>query len=197
MHDFEALTLRRRLSPGQVERRARVLETAATLAERGGYETVAMKDVAEGSHVALATIYRWFVSKDHLLAEVLLNWMAEIGAGLAAEPPVTATAAERVADVMARIGDAISSRPRLAAALTQALLSFDAGVWDSEVDFHTAMADWIDTAIGDAIVAERATIIEVLEHVCFSSLISIARGRDTPAAVGHRLALTARLLLRS
>lgn len=191
------LTLRRHLSAGQQERRARVLEVAAELAEAGGYEAVAMKDVAERSGVALATLYRWFSSKDHLLTEVLLGWMAELGGQLAASPPVEADPADRVAAVMRLIADTVASRPRLAAAVAQALLSFDAGVWDSEHDFHSAMAGWIDVAIGTGSVVDRAAVIEVLEHVCFSSLISIARGRDTPAAMGERLALTARLLLRS
>jgi AcrR family transcriptional regulator len=198
----DALTLRRRLSPGQLERRARVLSTAARLAEVGGYDAVAMKDVADGAGVALATLYRWFASKDHLLAEVLLDWMADLGTAIEVDPPTAASAAERVVEVMQRIADAAGSRPRLAAALTQALLSFDAGVWDSEIDFHSVMAAWIDTAIGpdtalDRPIRDRDAVIEVLEHVCFSSLISLARGRDTPESLGARLALTARLLLGS
>jgi AcrR family transcriptional regulator len=193
----ESLTLRRRLSPGQVERRARVLGVAVDLAEAGGYDAVAMKDVAERSGVALATLYRWFASKDHLLTEVLLGWMADLGATLESAPPADARAADRVSAVMQLIADTVASRPRLAAAVAQALLSFDDGVWDSEHDFHSAMAGWIDVAIGAEAVANRDAIIEVLEHVCFSSLISIARGRDTPSAMGERLALTAQLLLRS
>lgn len=193
----DSLTLRRRLSPGQQERRARVLEVATQLAENGGYDAVAMKDVAEQSGVALATLYRWFASKDHLLTEVLLDWIAGLGATLTAEPPTEPRAADRVATVMGRIADAVATRAELAAAVAQALLSFDAGVWDSEHDFHFAMSGWIDAAIGDDVVADRSIAIEVLEHVCFSSLISIARGRDTPEAMGARLAHTARALLRA
>ena len=37
-----------------------------------------MKAVADRSGVALATIYRWFASKDHLLTEVLLVWGTEL-----------------------------------------------------------------------------------------------------------------------
>ncbi len=192
----DALTVRRRLSTTQPERRARVVGVATVLAERGGYDAVAMKDVAEQAEVALATLYRWFASKDHLLTEVLLTWIAEIEVVLEAEPPVGGRAADRVAALMELIAEAIASRPRLAAAVTQALLSFDDGVWDDEHEFHTAMAGWIGIAIGDEPVDQRDAVIEVLEHVCFSSLIGIARGRDTPGAMGARLALTARLLLR-
>jgi AcrR family transcriptional regulator len=193
----EALTVRRRLSAAQQERRAHVLAVASALAEQGGYDAVAMKDVADRSGVALATLYRWFASKDHLLTEVLLGWMSELDAALAAEPPRHARAAERVEAVMTLIGETVASRPQLAAAVAQALLSFDAGVWDSEHVFHGAMSGWIDLAIGPDRVEDRIAVIEILEHVCFSSLISLARGRDTAEAMGRRLALTARMLLRS
>lgn len=192
----DPLTLRRRLTSGQLERRARVVEVATELAEAGGYEAVAMKDVAERSGVALATLYRWFASKDHLLTEVLLGWLGQLGEQLDVRPPTGPTAADRVAAVMDLIAETVAARPRLAAAVTQALLSFDAAVWDDETDFHSAMAGWIDAAIGPEPIADRAMVIEVIEHLCFSSLIAIARGRETAAAMGHRLAHTARALLR-
>ena len=38
------------------------------LAAEGGYDAVQMRDVAGEAGVALGTIYRYFASKDHLLA---------------------------------------------------------------------------------------------------------------------------------
>jgi hypothetical protein len=38
-------------------------------------------------------------------------------------------------------------------------------------------------------------VTELLEHVIFASLISLVRGRDTPASVQDRLERAARLLL--
>src|SRR6185437_14664440 len=50
------------LSDEQAGRRDLVVAAATELAETGGYDAVVMKEVADRSGVALATIYRWFAS---------------------------------------------------------------------------------------------------------------------------------------
>ena len=91
----------------QPERRRLVIDTAAALADSGGYEAVTMKSVADQSGVALATIYRWFSSKDHLLAEALLSWVDLIGADLAFRELEGDTPADRVSSIMFRVGDVV------------------------------------------------------------------------------------------
>ncbi|TML66926.1 MAG: helix-turn-helix transcriptional regulator, partial [Actinobacteria bacterium] len=61
------------LTPNQAARRDRVLDAALVLAAEGGYDAVQMRDVATRAQVALGTIYRYFASKDHLLAECQLE----------------------------------------------------------------------------------------------------------------------------
>ena len=56
------------LTAAQAARRERVVRAALELAAEGGYDAVQMRDVASRSEVALGTIYRYFSSKDHLLA---------------------------------------------------------------------------------------------------------------------------------
>ena len=73
------------------------------LGSAGGYDAVQMRDVATTADVALGTIYRYFSSKDHLLAEALVEWVLDLGpAGHQARPPVGDTVAERVLDVLRR-----------------------------------------------------------------------------------------------
>ena len=55
----------------QAARRERVIAAAVDLASEGGYDAVQMRDVATTAGVALGTIYRYFSSKDHLLAETM------------------------------------------------------------------------------------------------------------------------------
>ena len=45
-----------------------------------------MKLVAERSGVALGTTYRYFASKEHLLASALVEWQARLTDRLLAEP---------------------------------------------------------------------------------------------------------------
>ena len=184
------------LSDQQSGRRDLVVAAATELAEAGGYDAVVMKAVADRSGVALATIYRWFASKDHLLTEVLLAWGGELSAALTSDPPTDGDAADRVAAVLGQIMDVAGSRPRLAEAVVGAVLSVDGGSLDPQGEFHEMVEAWIGIALGDAEVPERDAVIQVMEHVCFSTIISLAGGRHTAADATTELATAARLLLR-
>jgi len=65
------------LPAGQQERRDRIVHAAFALLERGEYDAIQMRDVAREADVALATIYRYFSSKEHLYAAALLEWAAD------------------------------------------------------------------------------------------------------------------------
>src|SRR6478735_6360729 len=65
------------LPTGQQERRDRIVRAAADLLQQGEYDTIQMRDVAQEARVALATIYRYFTSKEHLYAAALLEWAAD------------------------------------------------------------------------------------------------------------------------
>ena len=58
------------------------------------------------------------------------------------------------------------------------------------------MASWIDAALGADEVADREAVTEVLEHVCFSTIIAFATGRQDATYAKDQLASAARLLLR-
>jgi AcrR family transcriptional regulator len=185
------------LSDTQAGRRDLVVAAATELAEAGGYDAVVMKAVADRSGVALATIYRWFASKDHLLTEVLLVWGASLSDSLASDPPRDGDAADRVAAALGRVIDAAGSRLLLASAVVEAVLSVGLGPLDAQGEFHTLMTSWIDAALGDDEVADRDAVTQVLEHVCFSTIIGFATGRQDAGYAKHQLASAARLLLRT
>ncbi|RDH79815.1 TetR/AcrR family transcriptional regulator [Mycolicibacterium moriokaense] len=62
----------------QLARRARIIEAVIELIGEVGAEAVQMRDVAQRSEVALATVYRYFSSKDHLLAAALEDWQKRL-----------------------------------------------------------------------------------------------------------------------
>jgi AcrR family transcriptional regulator len=74
------------LPPGQQERRERIVQAAISLLERGEYDAIQMRDVAREAGVALATLYRYFTSKEHLYAAALLAWASDFPRG---RPPTT------------------------------------------------------------------------------------------------------------
>jgi AcrR family transcriptional regulator len=190
------LVISRTLNDEQAGRRDQVIATAMALADEGGYDAVVMKAVADRSGVALATLYRWFASKDHLLTEVLLAWGGELTETLRIEPPRDGDAADRVAATLGQVMTVAGSRPLLAGAVVAAVLSVDGGSLDPQGEFHEMVAGWIGIALGDADVPERDAVIQVLEHVCFSAIIGLATGRQTTADATEHLQTAARLLLR-
>src|SRR3546814_13781230 len=84
------------LSASQAARRQRVLVAALQLGSAGGYDAVQMRDVAASAGVALGTIYRYFPSKDSLLAAAMVEWMEDLERRLNRRGPTGSPAAERV-----------------------------------------------------------------------------------------------------
>jgi AcrR family transcriptional regulator len=75
------------LPAAQRQRRERIVDAATTLLAGAEYDGIQMRDVADAGGVALATLYRYFSSKEHLYAAVLLNWAAAYpGAARATRP---------------------------------------------------------------------------------------------------------------
>ena len=62
----------------QRARRARIITATLSLASRGGYEAVQMREVAERSEVALGTLYRYFPSKVHLLVSAMASEVEQL-----------------------------------------------------------------------------------------------------------------------
>src|SRR5271165_6644051 len=115
----------RALTRAQQARRQRVVDAAMALALDGGYEAVQMRDVAARAHVAMGTVYRYFTSKDHLLAAALVHWVEQLDQRLAQMPPRGADASERVLDVLERALRAMARQPKLVSAVFMSLASPD------------------------------------------------------------------------
>src|SRR5476649_2877099 len=107
----------RTLTRAQQARRQRVVDAAMMLGLDGGYEAVQMRDVAARAHVAMGTVYRYFTSKDHLLAAALVHWVEQLDTRLAQVPARGTTQADRVTDVLDRALRAMGRQPRLVEAV--------------------------------------------------------------------------------
>ncbi|CCM62665.1 MAG: TetR family transcriptional regulator [Candidatus Microthrix sp.] len=176
-------------TPEQLERRRRLIDAAFELGAAGGYEAVHMRDVAATANVALATIYRNFTSKDHLLAEAMSEWTGRLRDRVAQRPPKGDNPTDQMIDVLDRACATMARQPKLSKALVRAMASPDAGVRSSGGAVRSSIAD-----VGDPILAHldadtRADILAVLGHVWYSALITWANGRtdfDTVADELHR-----------
>lgn len=102
------------LNPSQRERRDRIVEAGLTLLRNHEHTQIQMKDVAAEAGVALGTVYRYFQSKDHLFAEVLAHWAAQLQTNIERRPLRGSTNAARLTDVLQRSMRAFQGWPQLA-----------------------------------------------------------------------------------
>ncbi len=183
------------LTRSQEARRARVLDAALHLASSGGYDAVQMRDVAARAQVALGTIYRYFRSKDELLAAALVEWARSIEREVSATPPRGDTVADCVVDVLRRACEGMERDPKLAAALVTAISSPDPAVGTWQGELGAILLELLATPLEAVSPAERDGIARVLSWVWFGSLLGWVNGWANAGTAGDELETAARLLV--
>jgi AcrR family transcriptional regulator len=185
------------LTRSQTARRQRVIGAAIELASAGGYDAVQMRDVATTAHVALGTIYRYFASKDHLLAATLVEWTRDLQARVLQRPARGETPADRVVDVLRRATRNLERNPRLTAALITAVSAPDPAIKDCQREVNDIMVEVLSDAMADDVPDDlKAGVCRVMSHVWFSSLVGWVNGWGGGVDIGGELEIAARLLLR-
>ncbi len=186
------------LTDAQRARRNGILESAAALATKGGYDAVQMRDVAEKSGVALGTLYRYFPSKTHLLIAVMQQMSAGLVRATAKRPPQGDTPADRVIALLDGANAGLQSTPGLAEAMIRSIMFADASA-AADVDAVTAMtAEALSIAIHGSPTEptpQEATTARIIGHVWWSNILGWLSGRSTAEQMSDELAITARRLL--
>jgi AcrR family transcriptional regulator len=173
-----------------------VLRAALDLGASGGYDAVQMRDVATSAGVALGTIYRYFSSKDHLLAAAMVEWTHDLERRVGQKPPKGDTTTERVSDVLRRATRAMEKEPKLSEAVVTALLSPDRGAAACQEDVSAAMTRIMSLALGDDFdPAFKLQATRTLGHVWFSALIGWVNGWSGMEKVADELEIATHLVL--
>lgn len=183
------------LSAKAIQRRQRIIEAAIELGTEGGYEAVHMRVVAERAGVALATVYRYFESKDHLLSAAVSEWTAQLQTSLARRPASGDEPVDRLVDVLRRASRALERRPLFAAALIRALHSTDPGAAVAATDVGRQIRDMTTPILAGLPPGDVEGIVAVIGHVWDSAIMGWANGRAPISSIGDELENAARLLL--
>jgi AcrR family transcriptional regulator len=192
---MQQTTAARPLTRAQQARRQRVIDAAMSLGLEGGYETVQMRDVAARADVAMGTVYRYFTSKDHLLAATLVYWVEQLDRRLAQQPPRGDCPADRVLDALDRALRAMGRQPRLVAAVFTSLSSPDPGAVACQEQITILMEGIIRRAIGEPQPPDPSDRARMIGHVWYSALVGWVNGWSTMTRVYDELAVAVRLLL--
>lgn len=161
----------------------------------GGYEAVQMRDVAARADVAMGTVYRYFTSKDHLLAATLVHWVELLDARLAQQPARGELPDQRVLDVLDRALRAMGRQPKLVAAVFTSLSSPDPGAVECQQQVTLLIEGIVTRAIGQPQPPNLADRARIIGHVWYSALVGWINGWSTMARVYGELEVAVGLLL--
>jgi AcrR family transcriptional regulator len=163
------------MTPMQLARRQRLIDAVIELVDEGGGTELAMKDIAERAGVALGTVYRYFSSKDHLLAAALLEWGSRL------ESHQALRAYRRQPDFARLLVDVANSPDPFASACFQ--------------DMGTVVFATLGRALVGIEADRREGVLRVVGAVWYHGLSEWVKGRMTFDEVRDLLDRTCELLL--
>jgi AcrR family transcriptional regulator len=146
-------------TPAQRKRRDLILDTAVSLVEERGTDGFQVREVVERSGVALGTIYRYFPSKDHLIAEALDRATSDLRERLVAE--------------------SIERRPGNARASLQLMLSADPIAEVAQHDFRGAFGAALEVALADVEPSLANDLTVVASSLLTEHVVAVATGRPS------------------
>lgn len=184
-----------RLSSRQAARRQQLLDAALTLLEERDYERISVREVAESAGVALATLYHYFPSKDHLFAEALIQWASTLGPDVTRRPLTSVTPAQRLEEALLRAARAFERRPQLARLLTRFETSDEPFAHEVLIRLDVTTSNIYLELLDDLPRAEALLVVHVLDAVFDSALRAWSSGRSTTADMRRSISEAVQLLL--
>jgi AcrR family transcriptional regulator len=198
-----------RLAASQLKRVRRIVDSAVALAEKGGFDAVRLRDVADASGVALGTLYKYFRSKEDILLFAVNEEAESLEQAIAGRPAVGETQALRLHDFFQRATRGFVRRPDFARAVLRAIASGTDANALQVASFHVRMTRMVVAALrGEApdlsaplaepVGTEREREIAlILQHVWFAALVGWAGGLHPVKTAVERVCAAAALILNA
>jgi AcrR family transcriptional regulator len=182
------------MSANQLARRARLLDAVIDLVADGADEDVQMKDIAEHAGVALGTTYRYFSSKDHLIAAALLHWARGLDQGVSRRAP-RGTPAERLTAALHQALVAYQRRPAFARLLVLVANSTDPNASACYADMGPVVFGALGQVIADVDPERRERVMHVIGAVWYHCFVEWTIGRMSLDQVDETLESACHLVL--
>lgn len=176
----------------QRARRDRIVQATMRLMVHTDYENLQMKDITVEAGVALGTTYRYFNSKEHLVAEALLAWAEQFGRDVAAPDGRNI---DRLKVAYRRAARAFELYPCIYGHMLALQGSTDPRAVEIFDLFASGQLDTFSSYLGRVPAPRRERIIAVMTAVLGENLRSWSLGRQSIDEVYAALDSAADLLL--
>jgi AcrR family transcriptional regulator len=183
---IESLDVRQRA------RRERIVQATVQLMGNHDYESLQMKDITAAAGVALGTTYRYFSSKDHLVAEALLAWSDQFTRGGEAPP---GRSVDRLKIAFRRAARAFELHPCVYGHMLAVQASTDPFAIEMYARFAERRSDAFGSFVARVPSPRREQIIAVMSAVLTANLRSWTLGHEPIEQVYTSLDSAAELLL--
>lgn len=184
------------MTSGQLARRTRILEEVADLIAEVGADAVQMRDVAQRSGVALATLYRYFSSKENLLAAALEDWQKRLTRRvLAGGGPVAADPLPAVLDYLRSAQRAFNRSPEMTALMLQMMTSTDPEVKSTIDQMQRTNVELLDRLLNGVAPELIPNVSFGLNAALSAALAGLLAGRLTLEESLNHVEWVARVLL--
>lgn len=176
-----------RLQRSQAARRERIVEAVIALASEGGYDAVQVRAISDRTGISSDTIYRYFGSRDRLIARAVGQWSDRAFF----EPAPTwlegATPAEQLLSYYRALWGVWAAHPRMLETYVRAARvegGVPGGIADTSISNLQPVTEY---ALRDVEPAYRADALMAVEHFTHSAMTYVVRGQLTVDEVYPRL----------
>jgi TetR/AcrR family transcriptional regulator, cholesterol catabolism regulator len=181
----------------QLIRRAKIIEAVIDLIAEVGADAVQMRDVSKRSGVALATVYRYFNSKEYLLAAALEDWQKRLTrrilasrAGHSNTDPLPG-----ILDYLRRAQRAFHRNPNMTALMFQITTSTDPEARSTVDRMNRTNTEMFNRLLEGVALQDVPNITFGLNAVLSNSLAGVLGGMMTLEESLGRVEWVARVLL--
>ncbi|GLX02673.1 TetR/AcrR family transcriptional regulator [Microtetraspora sp. NBRC 16547] len=163
----------------QRARRERILAMAVEMLDEREYEQIQIREVAEASEVALATLYRYFPSKEQLYAHALIEWGKPFESKVLAQSLRATTDADRLRAVLKRTARAYARHPYFYKLITVLEVTTDVAAREVFAGYARSFTNIVQGLLHDTDPRDVALVALVAQSVLGQQLREWSLGRLT------------------
>lgn len=182
-----------RLERSQRARRARVLETVLALAQ-GGYDAIQLRAISDRTGISSDTIYRYFGSRDQLVAAAVRQWserefVEPAGTWLEGDTP-----AEQVLSFNRHVWEVWERNPKMLETFVRAAMAEGNTTDGIAARSLETLVPHTAHALREVEPGYRADFLMMVEHFTHSAMTYVVRGQLPIGEVYPQLERTVRRL---